>query len=90
MLGQGQRPDHGMPRLDRVVAVVAELGFAAAHVPALGADAKAEPAAAVLAGVSPGAGCLVWDVFALLACASEQPHDRSFAGLGDPLLVTLL
>jgi hypothetical protein len=70
-----------MSDLYRVVAIVAELGFAAAHVPALGADPKVEPAAAVLARVGPGARRLDRDMLALLASSGEQPHRHSFPSL---------
>ena len=66
-----------MPGLYRVVAIVAELGFAAPHIPALGADPKVEPAAAVLAGIGPGANRLVRNVLTLLAGSREQPHHHS-------------
>jgi hypothetical protein len=70
-----------MPSLHRVVAIVAELGFAAPHVPALGADPKVEPAAAVLAGIGLGAHGLVRDVRTPLAGSREQPHRYSFPSL---------
>jgi hypothetical protein len=68
-----------MPGLHRVVAIVAELGFAASHVPALGADSKVESAAAVLAGIGPGACWMVRDVLTPLAGSREQPHRYSLS-----------